>query len=671
MTGSFDPSTGRLISLEREEGGGFRGLFAVDIGCDGHYVGERLEFQSFAEANTWELPRVRPLTPLEEKWALLGCAEEADGVWVTQHALSDLKCTVRYRFLETRVEVEASFVNESDSVRWINGVAFLFAIEAQGSNPAFEFPGNVPYRQFQYADLADGAVIETGLVNPVVRIDDAGEHFNLIFVDETEKWGTGVCRIGDHLLCVQLAAVEAELQPGESLDCGTLYLQPVGSGEPFAPIRALYREKGWTPPRDGHREGVLYSCHPHGTMDAGFPLRRDLREYAREFDGLREMGVDHVWLLPIFEHLDRGVYHPTDQRIIDERYGGAVALAAFSRHLHSLGMTLLFDYVPHGPAPEDAFAVAHQDWASVRRDGERQLEWNCLSFDMTNPEYLQYTKDLVKEHVALYDADGARIDCAMGGLSNWRPQTGTRPSRSNLGGGVLISQAIRDGFAESGKKPIVTPENFNPVPVYAPYTDLFYDMALFRAILEMEWAGLPPERYARELTRWLRNEMLSSPEGCVKLRFLGNHDTVTWVWNKSRATTFFGVEKAKALWVLLSLIDGVPMLYQGDEDAAIYGKDGPELRTFFRELIYARRTYVDNSHETVYDDTGTPIISFFRTKGEEAKWVVVNLSPEAAECPIPGGESRSYECVYGHAELQERRLALPGYGYAMLLAKEG
>ncbi|QHT61281.1 hypothetical protein GXP70_15850 [Paenibacillus lycopersici] len=650
VTLTFDENDGRLRSVQASGRGVWRGDLTLDIGCDGRYGTGRLAWRSFEGANTWELPRVIPGEGPEAPWTFAGW-EETEELLTARFRRGGLALAVRYGAIGANAVIEAEFENAGTASLHVNGVAFMASQPIGPEGTAFDFPGNVPYRMFEAASLADRAPVETGLVNPVIRLNSGGERTNLIFVDEEEKWGTGVYRDGERLRLVNLAAVEANLLPGGKLTCGMLYVQAIGDGDPFAPIRELYAGRGWTPPADGHRDGVLYSCHPHGTMDADFPIRRDMAAFAGELPALRDMGIDHVWVLPIFEHLDRGVYHPTDQRIVDPRYGSDEDVALFSRRLHDLGMTLLFDYVPHGPELEDPLGREYRRWASVGRDGEPQIEWNCLSFDMTNPEYLTYTRELVKEHVARFGVDGARIDCAMGGLTNWRPYGGNRPSSSNLKGGILISKAIRDGFVEAGKKPLSTPENFNPVPAYAPYTDVFYDMALFRALYEMEEERLAPADFARELTRWLEAELLSTVPGYVKLRFLGNHDTVTWVWNKSRATAWYGEARAKALWVLLSCIDGMPMLYQGDEDASIYLQDGPDLRAFFKELFAMRRQCFDADFQTEYVYTGTPVIAFWRRKEKENRFVAVNLSSEPATFALPksmNGASLAYGAADTH-----------------------
>ena len=72
------------------------------------------------------------------------------------------------------------------------------------------------------------------------------------------------------------------------------------------------------------------------------------------------------------------------------------------------------------------------------------------------------------------------------------------------------------------------PENFHPVPFYAEITDVFYDMPLFRMMYNLNHSKVSDTEYAQELMRWLDVERKTSVKGQVKLRFLGNHDTVTW-----------------------------------------------------------------------------------------------------------------------------------------------
>ncbi|MBP5294659.1 MAG: hypothetical protein J6Y95_02940, partial [Lachnospiraceae bacterium] len=420
-----------------------------------------------------------------------------------------------------------------------------------------------------------------------------------------------------------------------------------GDGSPYLQIRRFVESLGFQPAEGGIRDGVMYSCHPSGTMDAGFPFKTDLFQYAEELPKLRDMGIDHIWLLPVFEHDENGVYHSTDQSVIDPRYGGEEGCRYFCGKAHELGMTVLFDYVPHGPAADFPLVKAHPDWPSKKRDGSMQEEWECVSMDYNHPGYQEYTTELVEDHVRRFSIDGARIDCAMGGLSNWRPYPGNRPSGNSVLAGVHITEAIREGFLKGGKRPLNLPENFYLIPNYYHCTDVFYGMNLYRAFAELEpLLKENPADYVMKLTDFLDQEAMITPENYHKMRFLGNHDTVSWVWQSKRAQDIYGTEAAKALFALIALIDGVPMIYQGDEDPTLARKDGENLTAFFKELFADRKKYIPKgSNRTTYLHTLEPIMAFvreavpadendenagadYRTEGEKSVLVLINLSSE-------------------------------------------
>lgn len=663
----FDLQTGRLLSVSNENMNvDTNGLF-LDVGIDEQYQLGFLSYHSLDGRNTWELPPIQLNVPNRKTPRFLGHTEK-DGQIKMYYRYSGLDVTVCYRVAMGTLEIDAEIKNTESKKRLVNGVAFVFNHECSDGigELLFEYPGNVPHQVFKAEQLNTSEAVETGLVNSVIHASIHENHYNLLFVDEEEKWATAVIKESDHsVMYVQNAAVECELEADDSINVGTLYVQLIGEGDAYGAVRKLYERKGWCPPADGMTDGVLYSCHPHGTMDAGFPDRLTMREYADELPALKAMGIDHLWVLPIFEHLDRGVYHPTDQAIIDPRYGTEEDVRYFSQKAHELGMTLLFDYVPHGPEIDDPLGKKYRSWASEDREGNPVIEWNCLSFDMANPEYQHYIYELVQNHVERFDIDGSRIDCAMGGLTNFRPYSGNRPSSSNLKGGVAISKTIRAAIRDMGKKPLVTPENFNPVPAYAPYSDVFYDMALYRVLFELCEEGAGPETMANRLRHWLDTEMKCTPKGYLKLRFLGNHDTVTWVWHSKRATEIFGTELAKALWVLMSTIDGIPMIYQGDECASIYRGSGPNLIRFFSELFAARKNFLGNNYDISYMDTDGPIIAYTRKNGCQARLVAVNLSSEPASFTVESADALG-ENLYGYSTRSGELLQLSGYGYAIL-----
>lgn len=657
---TFDDS-GRLTQVSRDGSAvPFAGI-RFDVGCNEKNLTGLLEYDSLLENHTWDLPKIQPVPGAYREFPVQDIRCENDTLTVSYQA-DLLVYSLIYAIRGDALSVTARLENTSAQPLYLNTLT-LDAVIPTARDIRFDFPCNTPADICETNELDAYQAVSSGLINFAVHAQHPAWECNALFIDEVEKWGCGVYHDGESTNFVYSAHLEADLKPGQLLSCGTLYLEPV-CGNPYLQIRSFVDFLGYRPVQDGVHDGIMYSCHPHGTMDSDFPLRQDLYEYAGYLDTLHDMGIDHVWLLPIFDHGNKGVYHSNDQSIIDARYGGDPATKAYVDKAHSLGMTVLFDYVPHGPVPEFPLAQEHPDWCSKRRDGSWHNEWDCVSMDYNHPGYQEYTTNLVYDHVKRFGVDGARIDCAMGGLSNWQPYGDNRPSADSVQAGVNITRAIRDGFVKGGKKPLNMPENFNPIPPYYFCTDVFYGMNLYRAFVELEpLLQSDPAAYAAKLTRWLETEKLTTPQCYAKMRFLGNHDTVAWVWQAKRATACYGIEGAKALWAVITLIDGVPMIYQGDEDPELYLSKGPKLIDFFTRLFHDRKQFIGENPYTEYLYTGTPVMAFFRG-GNRDRLVLVNLAnaPQTFRTDAVGA---GVKLLAGAAELTRDEAVLPPYSYAI------
>lgn len=676
LTCGFDDA-GKLTGLTHSGLTLPMGGLGFDFGCEEAMVNGLLEYESMLEFRTWNLPDIRPTG---KPFSLTPASVEASGDTLTvTYALADTSVQVIYRLHSQYLKADLRIRNTSRRVLYLNACAFLLSL-SMTEGVVFDFPGNAPIYRCESHLLEERSPVQTGLINFAVHSQVPGGHLNLMFLDKIEKWGCGVYRDGGETKYVYDAGLEMDLAPGQVCEVGSLYItmRVPGEGNPYLQFRELTASLGYAATTQGIHDGVMYSCHPSGTMDAGFPLKDDLFQYAGYLPRLKEMGIDHVWLLPVFDHNEEGVYHSNDQSVIDKRYGGEEGCKYYCDRAHELGMTILFDYVPHGPAPEFPVARDNPEWPSKRRDGSLQDEWECVSMDYNHPGYQEYTAELVHDHVNRFGVDGARIDCAMGGLSNWRPYRDNRPSGNSVLAGVHITEAIREGFLRGGKPSFILPENFNLIPNYYHCTDLFYGMNLYRAFVELEeLLKTDPARYVALLTDFLERESWITPADYHKMRFLGNHDTVSWVWQSKRAVDCYGVGGAKALFALISFIDGVPMIYQGDEDPTICGHTGENLTGFFTELFARRKRFLPRgSNETTYLHTGTPVMAFFRepgqsagsvyeTEGTDRVLVLINLSDTRQ--PIPRTEGRF--SLLADSDGRTAQAPLAPYGYRLLKAE--
>jgi len=116
------------------------------------------------------------------------------------------------------------------------------------------------------------------------------------------------------------------------------------------------------------------------------------------------------------------------------------------------------------------------------------------------------------------------------------------------------------------------------------------------------------------------------------MRWTANHDTVSWTFLKKRTRDAYGPERARAMLALCCLIDGVPMIYQGEEDPAVYGGKGESDVDYIAKIVACRKRLPvllrgTAQYGTVRASGGVFVCA--RGLGTEAALVLVSLCPEA------------------------------------------
>src|SRR5688500_18983087 len=96
------------------------------------------------------------------------------------------------------------------------------------------------------------------------------------------------------------------------------------------------------------REAVVYQVYPRSFQDSDGDGVGDLAGIRARLDYLAWLGVDAVWLSPIFPSpmADFG-YDVADYAGVDPLFGTLADLDALVADLHARGMRLLLDFVPN------------------------------------------------------------------------------------------------------------------------------------------------------------------------------------------------------------------------------------------------------------------------------------------------------------------------------------
>ena len=96
------------------------------------------------------------------------------------------------------------------------------------------------------------------------------------------------------------------------------------------------------------QKGIVYQVYPRSLQDSDGDGTGDLRGIMGRLEAIRDLGVDAVWLSPIYPSpmTDFG-YDVSDYCGIDPLFGTMADFDALLARVHGLGLKLILDFVPN------------------------------------------------------------------------------------------------------------------------------------------------------------------------------------------------------------------------------------------------------------------------------------------------------------------------------------
>ncbi|MEA2677993.1 MAG: alpha-glucosidase [Chloroflexota bacterium] len=342
------------------------------------------------------------------------------------------------------------------------------------------------------------------------------------------------------------------------------------------------------------QRGVLYQVYPRSFQDSTGDGVGDLNGIRQRLDHLEWLGVDAVWLSPIFRSpmADFG-YDVADYRDVDPLFGSLADLDELIDDMHRRGMHLLLDFVPNHTSSEHPWFLdarssrdaEHRDWY-IWRDplpgGEPPNAWqsaflgSAWEWDEGTGQY--YFHSFLKEQPDLDWTNPAVREAMKEVLRFWfrRGIDGFRVDVVNLlaKGPELASADHPDEHDKWGDEPAVHPlmrelravadefdERVLLGEIWLPPTELvtFYGE-------ELDELHMPFNFGLLELKEWRAETVCDAVVAYDKAMpakawpnwVLGNHD-------RHRVATRLGGEQARVATMLLLTLRGTPTLYYGDE----------------------------------------------------------------------------------------------------------
>jgi cyclomaltodextrinase len=376
----------------------------------------------------------------------------------------------------------------------------------------------------------------------------------------------------------------------------------------------------------------------------------DLRGIIRRFDYLLELGINAIYLNPIFQATSSHRYNASDYYKIDAKLGDMDDFIALLDLAHHNNIRIILDgvfnhcgrgFFAFNDVLENGEHSPYRDWFHIHRfpldaftpgDAINYSGWwshkSLPKFNTANPEVRKYLLGIAKYWIEK-GADGWRLDV---------------PNEINDDG---FWSEFRQVVKSVNREAYIFGEIWDVDPRWA--NDSHFDGLMNYPIKDALIALLNKRENLTQFTEKIDRLLKIYPHENVYSMYvpLGSHDT------ERILTALEGnLEKLKLAYLFLFAYPGAPAIYYGDEVGLEGGRD-PECRGAFpwdpagwkgdlqlwvKELIGIRKSRTslrrgDFSKILTKDDKG--IFSFTRSIGDERTLVVMNTSAEKQDIQIP------------------------------------
>ena len=275
-----------------------------------------------------------------------------------------------------------------------------------------------------------------------------------------------------------------------------------------------------------------------------------LRAATERLAFLRELGIDAVWLMPVYPigRVNRkgslgSYYSIRDYCAVNPEMGTAADLDAFVAEAHRLGMKVLLDWVANHTA-RDARWIAEKpaDWYERDAQGEPAVPWDwtyTAKLDYANRAVWQGQIDAMRYWLEEHAVDGFRCDMAMlVPIDFWREAV--RQLRRTKPDLFMLAEAEELNLFEGG--------TFDACYAWQMH-HLLNDVAQQKVRVTA-------------LRDYLRADRGRYPHSAMRLSFTSNHDENSW--SDSEFARMGAAREAMAAFAFVAP-RGLPLIYTGQE----------------------------------------------------------------------------------------------------------
>lgn len=411
----------------------------------------------------------------------------------------------------------------------------------------------------------------------------------------------------------------------------------------------------------------------------------DLQGIIDHLDHLTELGINAIYMTPIFKATTNHKYDTEDYMELDPHFGDKETLKKLINTCHDKGIRVMFDavfnhsgktFAPFVDVQEKGEKSKYKDWFHVRKfplaveDGiptydTFDFEPLMPKLNTENPEVKEYLLNVARYWVEEFGIDGWRLDVADEVDHHfWRE---FRQTVKSINPDVYILGEI---WHESS--PWLQGDQFDAVmnyPFKNAVTDFFVEDTT-DALTFAHAIGTQMSRYPRQVTE-------------VSFNLLDSHDT-------ARALTLAkgNKDRLKLAVTFQMTYSGTPCIYYGDE-FGMEGDNDPDCRrcmvwdekdqdlelfAFYQQLISLRKQYPalrQGIFKFLHAKKGNNGLIYERSDDEDTFVIAMNSSSEPVTVSIDV-ETSKWENMLDQTTLQvengKLEEKLPAFAFVILKA---
>ena len=298
----------------------------------------------------------------------------------------------------------------------------------------------------------------------------------------------------------------------------------------------------------------------------------DLQGIIDNLDYLQSLGINGIYLTPIFKSISNHKYDIEDYYKIDEQFGDEETLLKLVKIAHDKGIKIILDAVfnhisEKSPLFQDVLKNGkkskYYDWFIFKNN-----EYECFSIckympklNTDNKEVQDYLINVGKYYIEKFDIDGWRLDVSDEvSHTFWKK---FRNELKSLGKEIIL---IGENWHDANK--FLQGDEFDSIMNYA-FTKALLDYLAFNKYSSKDMSDKLNELLIRNTEQV--NKMM--------LNLMDTHDTLRFYTEINK-----DINKYLIAITLLFFYEGVPCIYYGDESLMEGGYDPDSRRGFKKDI---------------------------------------------------------------------------------------